>query len=501
MRGSVSGETQATVEMPAPMRPQGPGGTRLKKRRNYLLLALGRVIADAIVLNAAFAVAWWVRYELNLGPDVAEANFVSLDTYSPVQIGLTVVLLLVYSFNGLYRQRLGRSWLDEVGSIAIGTTVGVAIMIVAVFYYRPAALSRLMFIYVLVFTVVLLSLLRLLEHVVKSQLRKRGIGLQRVLIVGVGTLGRMMLQNIVASPNLGFNVVGFVDDERVEDFGRFKSLGKPHDITRLIWEQDLDQVIIALPAARHREIIDILANCEKEGVSFRIVPDFYELSLRQVDISEINGIPLIGLKDVAMSNWELATKRIIDVVISVMVLVLALPLIGAIALAIKLDSPGAVIFKQVRLGRGGRPFTAYKFRSMKDNAEAELDRLRQFNEAGGPIFKIREDPRITRVGRWLRRTSLDELPQFYNILLGDMSLVGPRPPLPAEVEQYEDWHRRRLDAPPGLTGLWQISGRSNLTFDEMALLDLWYIENWSLGLDLKIILQTVPAVLSGSGAY
>lgn len=502
MRGSAGSRTHMTAEIETLTRPRTLAAARQTwKRRNRLLLSVARALADVVVMNVAFAVAWWARYVLGVGPDVAEQNFVDLGTYYPIMVGLTITLLVVYSFNGLYRQRLGASWLDEVGSIAVGTTVGIAIMVIAVFYYRPAALSRLMFVYAGALIVVFLSLSHLLEHMLRAQLRRRGIGTERVLVVGAGSLGRMILQNIVAKPNLGFNVVGFVDDERTEDLGRFKALGKLGDITRLIWEQDLDQVIIALPAARHRETLDILVNCRKEGVSFRIVPDFYELSVRQVDINEINGIPLIGLKDMSMGSWALATKRVIDVIVSVVVIALASPLIGLIALAIKLDSPGPVIFKQVRLGRGGRPFLAYKFRSMKQEAEAELEKLRAYNEADGPIFKIREDPRVTRVGRWLRRTSLDELPQFFNILAGDMSLVGPRPPLPAEVESYEDWHRRRLDAPPGLTGLWQVSGRSNLTFDEMAMLDLWYIENWSLWLDLKIILQTVPAVLAGTGAY
>lgn len=471
------------------------------KRRNRLLLSLARAASDVLIISVAFAAAWWCRYELELGPVVAEYNFVSVDTYFPVQLGLTVALLIVYTFNGQYRHRLGVSWLDEVGSIAVGTTVGIALMIIAVFYYRPVALSRLMFVYALVLIVVALSLSRLAEHVLRAQLRKRGIGTERGLVVGAGSLGRLILQNTVAKPELGFNVVGFVDDERTEDLGRFKALGKPADLTRLIWEQDIDEVIVALPSERHRDIHRILANCQKQGVSFRIVPDFYGYSIRQLDISDVNGIPLIGLKDVTMGRWARVIKRAIDILVSGVVLVVASPLIAIIALVIKLDSPGPVFFKQVRLGRGGRPFEAYKFRSMREGAEAELEKLRDLNEAGGPIFKIREDPRITKVGRWLRRTSLDELPQFYNILVGEMSLVGPRPPLPAEVEDYEDWHRSRLKALPGLTGLWQVSGRSNLTFDEMAMLDLWYIENWSLGLDLKIILQTVPAVLAGTGAY
>lgn len=180
---------------------------------------------------------------------------------------------------------------------------------------------------------------------------------------------------------------------------------------------------------------------------------------------------------------------------------LLLPLLGSIALAIKLDSPGPALFRQLRVGKGGRQFWCYKFRSMHQGAENDLEQLKAYNEADGPLFKMRNDPRQTRVGRWLRRTSLDELPQFYNVLRGEMSLVGPRPPLPSEVAQYEAWQMRRLEVAPGITGMWQVSGRSNLTFDEMCLLDIYYIENWSPSLDLKILLQTVPEVFTGSGAF
>jgi lipopolysaccharide/colanic/teichoic acid biosynthesis glycosyltransferase len=180
---------------------------------------------------------------------------------------------------------------------------------------------------------------------------------------------------------------------------------------------------------------------------------------------------------------------------------LMLPLMSVIALAIRIDSPGPSVFKQIRVGKGGQEFLCYKFRSMCQGAEAEQERLVELNEASGPLFKIKRDPRVTRMGRFLRRLSLDELPQIYNVLRGEMSLVGPRPPLPSEVAQYQEWHKQRLEAPPGMTGLWQVSGRSELTFDEQCLLDIFYIENYSPALDIRILLRTVPAVLSRKGAY
>jgi exopolysaccharide biosynthesis polyprenyl glycosylphosphotransferase len=311
------------------------------------------------------------------------------------------------------------------------------------------------------------------------------------------------MQNVVAQPELGFQIVGFVDEERTEDIGRFQALGRPEDIPRLVDQLGVDEVIIALPAADHQRISQLLLSCAERHVGFRIVPDFYELSLNQVDIVDVNGIPLIGLRYVHMSRANILIKRLIDVAAAGITLLLIWPLLLAIALLIKVESPGPVLVKQTRIGRGGRPFNFPKFRSMYQDADARLAQVLHLDEArsAGRIFKVKNDPRRTRVGRWLRKFSFDELPQLWSVLKGDMSLVGPRPPFPHEVEKYEDWHRRRLDALPGITGLWQVSGRSNLTFDEMALLDIWYIENWSLGLDVKILLRTVPAVALGTGAY
>jgi exopolysaccharide biosynthesis polyprenyl glycosylphosphotransferase len=200
-------------------------------------------------------------------------------------------------------------------------------------------------------------------------------------------------------------------------------------------------------------------------------------------------------------GWNLAVKRALDEVISALALVILSPLLLLIAILIKLDSPGPAVFAQQRIGRGGKPFTVYKFRTMRRGAEEEQEALKALNEAKGPMFKMKADPRCTPLGRLLRRISLDELPQLYNVLRGEMSIVGPRPPLPGEVQQYQEWHKKRLETLPGLTGLWQVSGRSDLTFDDMVLLDIYYIENWSLLLDLRIALKTVPSALFGRGAY
>jgi exopolysaccharide biosynthesis polyprenyl glycosylphosphotransferase len=263
----------------------------------------------------------------------------------------------------------------------------------------------------------------------------------------------------------------------------------------------VDEVIITLPWTYHRRILSLLRECERRNVAARIVPDLFQLSLRQVAVSDLGGVPLIGVQEIAFSRTALLVKRAMDVILALLMILLGLPVIVLIALAIKLDSPGPILFRQDRVGKNGRPFRIYKFRSMRVGAEEEQEDLLAMNEADGPLFKIRNDPRLTRVGRFLRRTSLDELPQLINVLQGQMSLVGPRPAIAYEVEQYQPWHRQRLSVHPGMTGLWQVSGRSELTFDEGVLLDIYYIEHWSPWLDLTILLRTVPKVFIGDGAY
>jgi exopolysaccharide biosynthesis polyprenyl glycosylphosphotransferase len=377
-------------------------------------------------------------------------------------------------------------------------------MIVFIFLYRAAFYSRAIFIYAGLFSIMLLSLSRLIKVVLLREMRRRGIGTERVLIVGAGEVARTVMRAVVANPECGFNIIGFLDDNPVKgetDIGRFKALGSVDNLVEVLREQIIDEVIITLPWQYHRKIVSIMTHCERENIRTRIVPDLFQMTISRMHIEDIAGIPMIGVKEVSISGLNQVVKRSIDLVFSALVLILAAPLMGLVALMIKLESPGPVLFRQERVGRNGRRFTVYKFRSMVEGAEYQQEALQEFNEADGPLFKIKRDPRLTRVGRWLRKLSLDELPQFYNVLSGEMSLIGPRPPLPAEVKQYQEWHKRRLEVMPGITGLSQISGRSELTFDETALLDIYYVENWSLGLDTKILLQTIPKVIFGNGAY
>jgi exopolysaccharide biosynthesis polyprenyl glycosylphosphotransferase len=334
-------------------------------------------------------------------------------------------------------------------------------------------------------------------------LHRLGLGETRLLVVGSGRLGKMIMQHIAATPNLGYSIVGFLHDthEPAGNFGRFRMLGTLDDLAMVIRSMQVDEVIIALPSKLHQQTIRSVRLCERLGASFMLVPELYELSLSRIDLVAIEGIPLLGIKQKQINPVQRAIMRATDIVGAALVLLLGSPLWLCFALLIRLTSPGEVIFSQPRVGAGERQFNCYKFRSMYKNAEQMQAALLAKNEAQGPLFKMKDDPRVTGIGKFLRRTSLDEIPQLLNVLKGDMSLVGPRPPLPREVAQYEEWQKGRLAVKPGLTGLWQVRGRSDLSFDEGVLMDLYYIENWSLRLYFHILMRTIPAVLFSRGAY
>ena len=470
--------------------------------RRRLATVLG--VMDVILINIAFGVAYYLRYELQWFRDLDPSTYRSFDAYVPFAMILTIVLLFAYRLDGAYDIRRDSSLVEEAYRITAGTATAIIIMVAISFFTRPQLNSRLIYVYTGILIPVFLILSRIVFRTWLARLRRHGIGVDRILIVGAGEVGRMVMRNVVAQPELGYEIVGFLDDDPSKStatLGRLRGLGTLDCLLDVLKTTPVDEVIVALPWHAHRKIVQVVQQVQQANVRPRIVPDLFALMLGRVRLDQLNGIPLIGMQPVAITGINLAAKRLIDVTVSILALTVSSPLWLLVPILIKLDSTGPVFFNQVRMGRNGRPFIVHKFRSMVANAEQQKDSLRDLNEADGPLFKIKEDPRTTRVGRWLRRTSVDELPQFLNVLKGDMSLVGPRPALPDEVAQYEEWHKRRLDAAPGITGLSQVSGRSLVGFEEMVLLDTFYCENWSFGLDLKILLKTIPRVILGEGAF
>lgn len=336
-----------------------------------------------------------------------------------------------------------------------------------------------------------------------NKLTHKGYFIRRILVVGAGEMGQRVVSELLDKRVLGMEPVGFTDDDPAKrhlEVKGVKVVGTNKDLEKLITTLSVEEIVITIPSERNL-ISQIITRTRRFEVEIRVIPEMYDLVLGGVQVGQLGPIPYMMMLKTPMRGWQLVVKRFIDIVVSALGLACLSPVFALVALLIYVDNPGPVIFRQQRLGKNGRIFDFYKFRSMVVNAEALRARLAIDNEADGPVFKIKEDPRVTRVGRIIRKYSIDELPQLYNVLKGDMSLVGPRPPLTKEVESYTPWEWRRLEVTPGLTCIWQVSGRSNITFEKWMELDVYYIENWSLWLDLKILLQTIPVVVSGKGAY
>jgi exopolysaccharide biosynthesis polyprenyl glycosylphosphotransferase len=477
--------------------PQTRSLTRARVIELIVLVAI-----DVVMVNLAFYLAWYARYRLGLFVALDPGNYVEHDVYLPLQLALSLAFASIIALRGLYRLPRAASAMDDLSTLFTVAGISVMLLFAASTFVRYPAESRL----TLIFAWMVITLLTFLGRAnwlwMLGVLHQRGIGVERTLVVGDNTVGRMIMQALAGRPHLGYAVAGFLSTDGDTDFGRFRRLGTPDELERVIRQERIAQVVIALPSASHEAIMRIVNHCRRDGVQFKLVPDLYEVSLGRLDMDTVSGIPLMGIKNPAIQGVNFFAKRAIDVVISLALLVLFSWFLLPLALLIWIeDRRCSPLFGQERVGRGGRQFTMQKFRSMRPDADKQLTDLLVLNEAEGPIFKMRDDPRRTRIGALMRRWSIDELPQLWNVLKGDMSLVGPRPATPREVALYEEWQLHRLDALPGITGLWQVSGRSELGFSEQVLMDITYIENWSLGLDLRILLRTVPAVLTGKGAF
>ncbi len=456
----------------------------------------GLRVFDLAALVMAFPVAYWTYERLAL-PGLAW--LAPLDAYWPAPVVAVVLWGASSWMYGVYETPVGRTAWAEAARVARALGAVALVLAALAFLTKQSAVPRTLAGLYLAFALALLVGAR---AALRSAARARGRGpnARRYAIVGTGGMAREIVETISVHPDWGLSFAGFIPLDGLPERTRGPSLGPLSRLGKILEEEVLDVVIFAAPRDHLGEIERGVRLCEEQGIEVRISLDILRFGPGSMTVADLDGVPMLAFTRTPTDALALAVKRAFDVAVSASVLLVLAPVLLAVAAAVKLDSPGPVFFRQVRVGRNGRPFRMVKFRSMRADAERRLEALRDRNEMTGPVFKMANDPRVTRVGRFLRRTSLDEFPQFWNVLRGEMSVVGPRPPIPEEVRKYKRWQRRRLSVRPGITCTWQISGRNDVDFDRWMELDLDYIDNWSLWGDVAICFRTIPAVLTTRGA-
>ena len=470
----------------------------MMRRYNRLLVAF-YVVSDAAFAMLALLIAFWLRFYSGLIP--VTKGYPQFDQYAQMLPFIGLLVPLAYQIQGLYRLRRGRSRVDDFFAVFVGSVLACILGLVGLLYYqayyvsdealRTGAWQEASRILLVVFLGVNIALTYLSREVVRELLERRwkaGIGLKRVLIAGAGDLGRMVADKVLQHRELGFHVVGFVDDRAAGDHIGYRGLpllGTLGETDEIIKRDKIDHVYVALPLEEHVKMLGIVEATNREGVDVHVVPDLLQFIALRARLENLDGVPIISLNDVPLRGFNSLLKRVIDVTISGTALLgLAIPF-AIIALLIKRGSRGPVFYTQERMGLDGKAFHVYKFRSMFVGAEDDT----------GPVWARDDDPRCTPVGKWLRKLDLDELPQLWNVLRGDMSIVGPRPERPYFVEQFK--HRipqymLRHKVKAGITGWAQVNGwRGNTSLEKRIEYDLYYIENWSVGLDLKIMWLTL----------
>jgi exopolysaccharide biosynthesis polyprenyl glycosylphosphotransferase len=475
------------------------------------------LLMDMVLTVVAFEAAYLLRVELAQTTLVRYVSWFK-EFYRPIlafetyQLLLILILplwaILLYSF-GSYRSQRLTSMKAQALSLFQAVFLGGVLLVILIFFTRIggidiANVSRTLIISFVIINYVLLLAERLAARQLLAYWRRRGYNFRTVLVIGSGDHARKLAGLVEENTDWGLKMIGFVtDDESVIENGELAGrpvMGHISEMERIIHDNVVDEVIFAVPRTKLWDMEDIFLLCEEEGVRTWVAANFFPHLVAKIQLDDLQGLPLLTYTTTPTNEFMLLVKRLFDLAVSLALLLVLFPPMTVIGLAIWLTSKGPVFFKQERLGLHGRPFTMLKFRSMVVDAEQRKAQLAASNEMNGPVFKMKHDPRVTWVGRIIRTTSLDELPQLINVLWGQMSLVGPRPAPRDEVQNYERWQRRRLSMKPGITCLWQTAGRNRIDFDEWMRLDLRYIDNWSFGLDLKILLKTIPAVFLARGA-
>jgi len=459
---------------------------------------------DLVLTTVAFLIAWWLRSHLlpQIMPGTFPTELYPLSRY----LGLLPLVLAIWTFllvtRETYTSRRTVALAVEAWHVIQVVGGGVLTLAAAGWLLRLDFVSRP---FLLLFGVINLAFLlgeKLALRLSARHVRSRGLNYRTLLLVGINPRSEEIARIIEEHPHWGLKLLGFVapNGSFPETVNGLPVLGRADDLPEILQRLVVDEVFFVLSRRQLEDFEDSFLLCSELGIRTRVALFFPHMKSR-VLLEELEGIPLLTFTNTPGAVFPLFVKWLTDAVLAAVLLVLLSPLLLAVGVAVWLSSKGPMLYTQQRCGLNGRRFTLYKFRTMAADADQRLGEVAHLNQVNGPAFKAKQDPRVTTLGRWLRRWSLDELPQLVNVLKGEMSLVGPRPPIPAEVERYERWQHRRLSMKPGITGLWQVSGRAGIDdFDDWIALDLRYIDQWSLWLDFKIMLKTIPAVLFARGA-
>ncbi len=469
-------------------------------RRQAYIFSRIAIAADLAITAGCFLLTYYVRDNIP-----GRIGLYPLSHYAWILFAILFLWAILLTSFGVYDLLKSRSMRNIFLAVLKTIVVGLTIIIVVLFLLRDHTISRILLLSFGGLNLIFLTL----EKAFLTFLQKSGVQAKRhrwtqVLVVGSGRGTEPLVKAVEENPHWGLKILGCLDFDSSK-VGKIirgcKILGLASNLQEFLQKHVVDQVVFSLPFEFWDRIPKLLRACEEVGVPSHVLAEFSHSGRLRIEASDLFGIPALSFSTTPEWGWAMLSKEIFDRVVAFILLIILSPLFLVIALGVKFSSPGPILFWQERCGLNGRKFTLYKFRSMIESAEEMQEEVKDLNETAGPVFKIRSDPRLTRFGRILRRSTLDELPQLINVLKGEMSLVGPRPPIPSEVEKYDIWQRRRLSVKPGMTCLWQVRGRSELSFEKWMELDLTYIDNWSLWLDFTILLKTIPAVLSGRGAY
>ncbi len=467
---------------------------------------------DGFVVSIAFLLAYYLRqhfhtfYKLDLFPctQLVSDAIGSISDYLIVLLFVVPLWCFMLYLNGMYRSLRTRKLSEIVGIVIKSAFFTILAFGTVVFLFKLHFVSRMFFAIFVVASINFILVEKIVVFFVMHYVRKQGHNFRRLLVVGTGRRTADFIKRIRSHPEWGFRLLGAIDDEPgrgIKKVKYTKILGNINDLSEILYKYAIDEVVFVVPRSRLNYIEKAIYACETEGVRATVAVDLFNLRIARSRFTEIDGIPLIAFETTVADEWHLFIKRAMDVVLSGLGIIVLSPFFLIGALLIKLTSKGPVFFKQERASLNGRKFAIYKFRTMYEGADKKRFEMEDQNEMGGPVFKIKKDPRITPLGKILRKFSIDELTQLFNVFAGHMSLIGPRALPVYEVAKFKPWQRRRLSMRPGITCLWQVNGRNKIGFDEWMKLDLEYLDNWSLWFDFKILIKTIPVVLFGVGAY